>query len=115
MKEGKDWDQLLVYVLFEYREVPQATTGFSLFELLYRRAVWGPLDILKETWEAEESEESVVRVLYLISAGEASRNDGVGSRIPPRQRLSRRHGMTAMLGRESYSQGSRCWCYYLHL
>ena len=22
MKEGKDWDQLLVYVLFEYREVP---------------------------------------------------------------------------------------------
>ena len=23
--------------------------------------------------------------------------------------------MTAMLGRENYSQGSRCWSYYLHL
>ena len=68
MKEGKDWDQLLVYVLFEYREVPQATTGFSPFELLYRRAVWGPLDKLKETWEAEESEESVVS--YILSVQE---------------------------------------------
>ena len=38
----------------------------------YGQAVWGQLDLLKETWEAEESEES-----YLISA-EASRNDGVG-------------------------------------
>ena len=76
-KEGKNWDRLLLYVFFAHREVPQATTGFSPFELLYRRAVQGPLDILKETWEAEkESEESVV--LQLISAGEASRNDGVG-------------------------------------
>ena len=33
-KEGKDWDQLLPYLLFAYREVPQASTGFSPFELL---------------------------------------------------------------------------------
>ena len=26
-KEGKDWDKLLPYVLFAYREVPQASTG----------------------------------------------------------------------------------------
>ena len=30
--EGKDWDTLIPYVLFAYREVPQASTGF---ELLY--------------------------------------------------------------------------------
>ena len=52
-KEGKDWDRLLPYLLFAYREVPQASTGFSPFELLYGRNVRGPLDILKESWEAD--------------------------------------------------------------
>ena len=33
--EKRDWDHLLPYVLFAYREVPQATVGFSPFELLY--------------------------------------------------------------------------------
>ena len=39
VKEGKDWDNLLPYLLFAYREVPQASTGFSPFELLYGRQV----------------------------------------------------------------------------
>ena len=34
-KEGKDWNKLLPYLLFAYRKVPQASTGFSPFELLY--------------------------------------------------------------------------------
>ena len=34
-KEEKDWDKLLPYLLFAYREVPQASTGFSPFELVY--------------------------------------------------------------------------------
>ena len=50
-EEGKNWDELLPYLLFVYREVPQASTGFSPFELLYGCAVRGPLDVLKETWE----------------------------------------------------------------
>ena len=53
--EGKDWDKLLSYILFAYREVPQASTGFSPFELVYRRPVRGPLDVLRETWEANTS------------------------------------------------------------
>ena len=68
-EEGKDWDKLLPYVLFVYREVPQSSTGFSPFELLYRRAVWGPLDILRESWqESERSDESVVS--YIMSVQE---------------------------------------------
>ena len=47
--EGKDWDKLLPFVLFAYREVPQASTEFSPFELVYGRQVSSPLDILKET------------------------------------------------------------------
>lgn len=30
-EEGKDWDKLIPYLLFAYREVPQASTGFSPF------------------------------------------------------------------------------------
>ena len=37
--DGKDWDKLLPYVLFAYWEVPQESTGFSPFELLYGREV----------------------------------------------------------------------------
>ena len=33
-----------------YREVPQESTGFSPFELLYGWKVRGPLDVMKEVW-----------------------------------------------------------------
>ena len=60
-KEGKNWDRLLWYVLFAYREVSQSTTGFSPFELLYGREVRGPLDVLREEWEVnKKSDESVL-------------------------------------------------------
>ena len=65
--QGKDWDKLLSYLLFSYREVPQASTGFSPFELLYGRSVRGPMDVLREIWEArEDSEESVVSYVLLM-------------------------------------------------
>eukprot|EP00731_Ephydatia_muelleri_P003215 Em0001g3215a len=67
VQEGKDWDLLIPYVLFAYREVPQCSTGFSPFELLYGRDVRGPLDVLKESWEAmEKSGESVVSHMLSI-------------------------------------------------
>ena len=61
MDNVKDWDKFVPYLLFAYREFPQASTGFSPFELIYGRQVRGPLDILKESWEAStKSDESVV-------------------------------------------------------
>ena len=36
---AKNWDTLLPYLLFAYREVPQSSTGFSPFELLYGHTV----------------------------------------------------------------------------
>ena len=47
-EEGKDWDKLIPFLLFAYREVPQESTGYSPFELLYGRDVRGPLDIPKQ-------------------------------------------------------------------
>jgi hypothetical protein len=65
--EGRDWDRWLPYVLFAYREVTQALTGFSPFELLYGRSVRGPLDVLREAWEADScGEESVVSYILMI-------------------------------------------------
>ena len=64
--EGKDWDKLLPYLLFAYREVPQATTGFSPFELMYGRHVRGPLDILKETWKASKRSGEMV-ISYVLT------------------------------------------------
>lgn len=45
---GGNWDRLSLYLLFKYREVPQASTGFTPFDLLYGRQVRGPLKLLKD-------------------------------------------------------------------
>lgn len=36
-QNGNNWDQLLPYLMLSIREVPQASSGFSPFELLYGR------------------------------------------------------------------------------
>jgi len=59
-RDGKDWDKLLPYLLFAYREVPQASTGFS------RAAVWTP-----GTWTSQ----CVERVMAKL--GERRRECGV--------------------------------------
>lgn len=67
IQEGQDWDKLLPYVLFAYKEIPQSTTRFSPLELLYGREVRGPLDVLKEDWVAKEkASESVVSHILSI-------------------------------------------------
>ena len=42
-EKPKGWDRYLYAALFVYREVPQTSTGFSPFELLYGRTVHGPM------------------------------------------------------------------------
>ena len=51
--DPKDWDKMLPFLLFAYREAPHSTTGFSPFELLYGRHVRGPLDVMREEWVAK--------------------------------------------------------------
>ena len=57
-------------LLFAYRVVPQAFTGFSSFEMLFvGRLVRGPLDLLEESWTVQKnSSESVVP--YILSVKE---------------------------------------------
>ena len=58
--DNHDWDKDLPYLLFAYREVPQASTGFAPFELLYGHNVWGPLDVFRDNWTAKAPEQQTV-------------------------------------------------------
>ena len=90
-EEGKDWDRLLPYLLFAYREVPQASTGFSPFELLYGRCVRGPLDVLKESWESStKSSESVVSYVLTIQQRMAKLGDIVWDNLKDAQDVQKR-------------------------
>lgn len=62
-EKPQDWDRYLAPLLFAYREVPQASLGFSPFELLYGRHVRGPLSVLRELW-TNEALEPDVRTTY---------------------------------------------------
>ena len=53
----RNWDKLLKYVLFAYRETPHSVTGYSPFTLLFGREVRGPLALLRSSW-AESNEGS---------------------------------------------------------
>ena len=59
----RDWDRYIAPLLFAIRDAPQASTGFSPFELLYGRTVRGPMSILKELW-TEDIEEPEVKTTY---------------------------------------------------
>ena len=52
-----DWDKYLPALLFAVREIPQDSLGFSPFELLYGRNVRSPMQILRELWSVEETDE----------------------------------------------------------
>ncbi|KAK4312202.1 hypothetical protein Pmani_016355 [Petrolisthes manimaculis] len=53
LEQPKEWP-----LLFAYREVPQSSTTFSPFELIYGHSVRGPLSLLREAWEDDEGEEA---------------------------------------------------------
>ncbi|XP_070184061.1 uncharacterized protein [Littorina saxatilis] len=49
-EQPRQWHRYINALLFAYRQVPQGSTGFSPFELMYGRTVRGPMQILKELW-----------------------------------------------------------------
>ena len=62
-EQPKQWDRYINPLLFAYREIPQESTGFSPFKLMYGRTVRGPMHILKEVW-TNEQQEPVVKSSY---------------------------------------------------
>ena len=89
--EPKDWDLYLPYLLFAYREVPEASTGFSPFELVYGRPVRGPLVVLKESWcEEDNPDTSVVEHVLAMRERLAAMTELAHSSISTQQRRQKR-------------------------
>lgn len=55
-EQPKQWPRFINPLLFAYRDVPQASTKFSPFEMIYGHVVRGPLSLLRELWEGNEQE-----------------------------------------------------------
>uniref|UniRef100_H3BXP7 Gypsy retrotransposon integrase-like protein 1 n=1 Tax=Tetraodon nigroviridis TaxID=99883 RepID=H3BXP7_TETNG len=56
----KDWDEGVHLQMFAIREVVQESLGFSPSELVFAHTVRGPLNLLKEKWMCEESEQNIL-------------------------------------------------------
>ena len=54
------WHLLIAPLMFVIREVPQASTGFSPFEMMYGWNPRGMLDLVKEKWENRKDEAQIV-------------------------------------------------------
>lgn len=100
---GKDWDKWLPYLMFAYHEVPQASTGFSPFELLYGRQVWGPLDVLRETWEGPQEKRPVSMLSYVLQMRERM-EDATKLVHKHLERVQQRH-------KTWYDQAAREWSF----
>ena len=67
----REWHRYLVPTLFALREIPSDRTGFSAFELLYGRAVRGPLAVLRDLWEDRDiTEDDRTSFQYVIELKE---------------------------------------------
>ncbi|GFO27346.1 gypsy retrotransposon integrase-like protein 1 [Plakobranchus ocellatus] len=58
-EQPRQWHRYINPLLFAYREMPQESTHFAPFELLYGRTVRGSMHILRELWTKEIEEPDV--------------------------------------------------------
>ncbi|GFO20126.1 pro-pol polyprotein [Plakobranchus ocellatus] len=61
-KKPDDWDRLLPAVLFAYREMPNTSTGYAPFKLMFRREVRGPIEVLAGWISGAESRSEYIFV-----------------------------------------------------
>lgn len=67
--QPRQWHRYLPALLFAIRELPNASTGFSPFQLLFGRQPKGPIDLLANSWrgdrDAEEAKYTFQHVIDL--------------------------------------------------
>ena len=64
--QPKDWDRMIPAVLFAYRELPNASTGFSPFELMFGRPARGPIYLLAQSWSGKSISEDQKNVFQYV-------------------------------------------------
>ena len=115
-EQPRQWHRYINPLLFAYREVPQESTGFSPFELLYGRAVRGPMAILKQLWTKEVDEPEVKNSYQYVFELREKLEDTLNSPIVNWRKPSRKESTitTASLKLGSSSQVRKClYCYLL--
>ena len=60
-----EWDKCLPFVLWAYRGMMHATTGFSPYQLLFGREMRVPLDELVRLWKEKEIQSEVDVTEYI--------------------------------------------------
>ena len=65
-EQPKQWDRYLPALLYAYRSIPQESTGYSPFELLYGRKIKGPMELLHDYWVQEELDDDVKNVYRYV-------------------------------------------------
>jgi len=58
----EEWDTYLPAALFAYREVPQASMGYSPYQIIYGSQPRGPVEVLRQNWTKEHVEEEAKTV-----------------------------------------------------
>ena len=51
-----EWDTIIPSLLFAYREVPQTTTGFAPFQLMFGRTPRGPMNVIADILKGNSKE-----------------------------------------------------------
>ena len=70
--------------------MPQSSTGFLPFELLYGQEVRGSLDVLKEEWEvSKKSDESVLSHILLLRERLEEMSELVGKNVEGAQKCQK--------------------------
>ena len=70
-EKPSDWDRYIPALLFSYREVAQASLGFSPFELVYGISVRGPMSVLRDIWADEDiNEQTKTTYQYVLALRE---------------------------------------------
>jgi hypothetical protein len=59
-----DWDRYIPALLFSYRELPNESTGFSPFELMFGRFPRGPVMLLKDVWSGYDVKDDSGKSVY---------------------------------------------------
>ena len=114
-EQPRQWQRYINPLLFAYREVPQESTGFSPFELLYGRAVKGPMTILKQLWTKEVEEPEVKNSYQYVFELRKKLKIPLSSPIVNWRKPSRKESTitTASLKLGSFNQLRKCLCCYL--
>ena len=114
-EKPKMWDHFIPAVLFAYRETPQASLGFSPFELLYGRTVRGPIQILHELWTKEGTPDEVKTtyeyVLDLRNKLEETCKLAKEELKVQKVKESPKFGTTRSQNQGNLKLATRFWCY----